>query len=318
MTSHLSYCMQMREVHALYDAAKYSEALAQLQEVAVRFPDYEPQLTAWQAMLHSLKGDPQTGIALLQTALAKNYWYPPALFENDPDAERLRALPEYAELRAAFQSRMETARAAASPDILIIEPQGVEEPWPLLIALHGNNQNARISCEYWWHAASAGWLAALPQSSRVNGVDYYVWNDNATTASEVKAHATALHAHYPTVPAETILGGFSRGAEAALILALTGEVPAAGFVAVSPGGPLTTSPEACAALLADNPPPEGLRGAIVVGEDDPISYNGALRLAEILGGYGVACWLDSIPGLDHNYPRNFNAHLDHALDFIFG
>lgn len=317
MTSHFSYRMQIREVHALYDTAHYTEALAQVRDIALRFPAYEPQLIAWQAILHGLTGEPQTGIALLQTALSKDYWYPPALFEDDPDAAGLRALPEYAELRAAFQARMEAAQAATAPDILIIEPQGVEQPWPLLIALHGNNQNARISCEYWWHAASAGWLAALPQSSQVSGVDYYVWNDDATTFSEIKAHATALHAHYPTVPAETVLGGFSRGAEAALLLALRGEIPAAGFVAVCPGGPLIRDPAACAALLAENPPPEGLRGALIVGEDDPISYDGALRLAEILGVYGVACWLDSIPGLDHSYPRNFSAHLDHALDFIF-
>lgn len=313
--SYHSFRLAMREARHLYEARDYTAALDQLTQIATRYPDHRPQVLLWQAMIHSLNGHPQLGISLLETALEQGIWYTPTMLDQDPDAAGLRELPGYTGIRATCEERMAAARATSTPEILMIAPEGTQEPWPLLIALHGNNQNAHIACEYWWHATSAGWLTALPQSSQASGINAFVWDDDTITLNEITAHHDAIRQHYPLDDHPPLLAGFSRGAEAALMMALTSALPAAGFIAASPAGPFMGEPERWADLLAKNPPPPDMRGVLMIGEEDPY-FAGVTQLAEILGAYGVNCWLDSIPGLDHNFPSNLSAHLEHAYDFL--
>ncbi|HML23303.1 MAG TPA: hypothetical protein PKD09_16735, partial [Aggregatilinea sp.] len=148
------------------------------------------------------------------------------------------------------------------------------------------------------------------------GVNRYVWDDQERSDREVCAHFDALRGQYAVDPARIVVGGFSMGAETALRLALTGAIPARGFVAVAPGGVITRQPERWEPLIAQAQG-RGLRGYLVAGDRDP-SYEPIATLAEMLTAGGVPCVFETIPGHGHTFPPGFAARLPDLLRDVAG
>lgn len=112
-------------------------------------------------------------------------------------------------------------------------------------------------------------------------------------------------------PGRSIIGGFSRGAALAIHLALTGQVPAAGFLAVAP----SFHGDELQALTA-MPSLKQVRGYLVAGEQDPRSYQQAGELEAALRQRGMLCRVERHPQLGHDYPGTFADTLTQALDFL--
>ena len=107
------------------------------------------------------------------------------------------------------------------------------------------------------------------------------------------------------------------GAETGLRLALTGELPAAGVIAVATAGPRMASPDAWLPLIARarNRP---LRVYLIVGalDDDGRRATKHRRLADQLIGGGIQTRLEVLPALEHDYPSDFAPLIQRALAFI--
>ena len=109
-----------------------------------------------------------------------------------------------------------------------------------------------------------------------------------------------------------VLGGFSQGGGVAVTLAIDGTgFPAHGFVAVAPafsgiGHPQTDTSEAAR---------RGVRGIVIVGEDDPYRPEGE-EVQGSLAASGVVCDLVVEPGIAHVIPPRFESRLEAALDVI--
>jgi acetyl esterase/lipase len=92
-------------------------------------------------------------------------------------------------------------------------------------------------------------------------------------------------------------------------LSLAGTVvPARGFVAVVPGfsdaGPLLEH--------ARDGSARGVRGRILAGELDP-SRDLAVELSRNLNERGVNCRIEVVPGLEHDFPHDFESRLPELL-----
>jgi predicted esterase len=267
----------------------------------------------------SLINETALALQLLEEALEAGLWWAEAQLREESDLQSLQGLPQFEQLVEVCQKRHAEAQAQAVPVLLTLQPEGGcqagLQPCPLLLALHGNDQTAEGSVGFWRSAVSRGWLLALPQSSQVRGPDGYIWNDQDRAVREIQEHYATLCEQYAIDPDRVVLAGFSRGGELAIWLALSGTIEVRGFIAVGPGGPYTNEPDKWAPLIEASQG-RGLRGYLVVGEQDIFCYEGTQALAALLKSRDIPCELEVHPNLGHDFPPDFQQSLARALEFL--
>lgn len=311
-----SYEAYFRELTRLYRDGDYAAALALAERAHVQFPERAIQTYNARACLASLSGDRVQALALLEQALADGLFYPDRSWD-DTDFDAIRDDPAFARLRAQSVARLAEAQTLARPEVTIRLPgPDAAPPYPLLMALHGNMVNAAIGGDCWRPAAGTGWVVALPQSSQVGGLNAYVWDDEARHRAEVGGHYAALGRAYPVDHTRVVLGGFSRGAEMAALLALEGHIPACGVILVCPGGPLTSrDPSGWEPVLAAGD--HAVRVHVIAGAED-MHTAGVRRLADQLRAAGYTCAFEEVPGVGHEFPPDLGARLPGLLTWALG
>lgn len=209
--------------------------------------------------------------------------------------------------------------AQAEPQLLTKEPaQGCteERACPLFVALHGNGDTAANTLVAWETVTDWGWLLAAPQSSQLLTVNSPVWNNQEIAVRDVAQHYAALQTQFNIDSERCIVAGFSMGGETALRVALSGTIPARGFVLLGPGGPTIETPDAWLPLIEQGAA-RGMRGYIFVGEEDTgIPQDRIRSLVELLNTHNLPCVFETLPDLRHVYPPDFAPALDRALSFI--
>jgi predicted esterase len=308
----------------LYDAVitqaqrgEFAQAYALITAEGPGFPEAASMVLYLRSCMAERVGDRAAALGALGEALDQGHWYGELLLRRSPSWQPLQGEPAFEQLVARSLAMM----AAATHDLepLLTVPAGAPplSGWPLLLTLHGNGDSPQLSREGWSLAAD-GWLQAALRSSQAISSQQYVWDDHEQARADVLDQLAAVRAAHPVDESRVVLAGFSRGAELALQLALTGAVKAQGVVLLGPGGPLSEQPEQWLPLIRAAADPE-LRAAVVIGEDDEARLvDGALQLAPMLDDNGIACYLEVVPGLGHAYPRDGGAALRRGLDFVTG
>lgn len=300
------------EMFRRHAAGQYAAALEWVEGGLARFVDQLPTLRYWQICLTARVNNLPRALQLLQAALAGGDWFAPELLRGDADLAALQGQPEFERCVAECEVRLRATTAA--PRLFTYAPDPAAGPLPLLFALHGNFGSAAQTLGRWQPAVAAGWLLALPQSAQVLGPERYGWRDYALAQTELLAHRAAVLKDYPVDEARVVLGGFSRGGETVLRLALSGALKARGVIAVVPGGPFIMQPDLWRPLLELGAAP-ALKVALWIGERDA-SRAGTEALAAQLEASGITCRWQVCPDLGHAFPPDFAAALPAALDFI--
>lgn len=184
---------------------------------------------------------------------------------------------------------------------------------PLLLALHGDQENERDSAPFWGTASRAGWTVGLVRSSQTRFSDAYGWDDIDLGAAELREHLETLREAAPEPGgAPVVLGAYSAGAEVALNALLHDELPADGLVLVSPW---LAEPaewvEAMGRLEGRTP-----RFALIAGTEDAEGREATESLVEAMQEAGLEFRLELVPGMGHDYPADFAARLGAALVWI--
>src|SRR5262249_35751557 len=152
----------------------------------------------------------------------------------------------------------------------------------------------------WRPVVAHGWLLAAPLSSQIGATDTYGWFDEDVALREIAKQCAALHERFAIAEGRVILAGFSMGGELALRLARQRIIPARGFLLLGPGGPMTDGASEAWLPLITVGAAAGLRGAILLGEEDAnVSQDEVRALADLLNAHGVPCALETLPGLGH-------------------
>ncbi len=304
----------LSQTYRLYQAGDYGQALDLITREGRAYPERAQTWYYWRACLATRAGRVALALQLFDEALAAGLWFNEALLRQDTDLQPLQGMPEFEQRVEVCRQRQAAAQAAARPLIVVLQPSSPPSGagYPLLLALHGNDQNAQDASDSWQPALAGGWLVAVLQSSQVSGTDAYIWNDRDWAVREIQASYATVCQTYPVDSGRVVVAGFSRGAETALWLALTASIKARGFIAVGPGGPFISQPELWAPLVQAGSR-LGLRGLVTIGEQDIFSFVGTQALAAMLKEGNIPSTLRVYPDLGHDFPPDFPQVLTEAL-----
>lgn len=301
---------------SLYGEQKYAEALDVLTREGGNFPEQAADIAYLRSCMAARSGNADLAVAILEEALRHGYWYGEQVMRLTPSWQPLQGMPAFERVAAMCKER----EVAEHPEsrVFVREPEGGTEAgrrYPLLIALHGNGDNAMRALSGWQAVASDGWLLAAIQSSQMGGSDSYGWFDVDLASREIKGQYTSLCEQYPIDTARVILAGFSMGGELALRLTLEGAIPARGFVLLGPGGAI--EPAEAWLPFIEAGATRGLRGYVMLGaEDINVSQDEIRRLVALLNANGIPCGFETIPNVGHAYPAENAPILERALAFI--
>ncbi len=303
----------------LFQAGEYAEALEAATEAVQIYPEQRTVLDYWRMGMSARLGDADLALEILRQAVERGQWYSEVLLRRSPSFKSLQSLPVFEELVARNQIMAEQDPATQYP-IYTLRPekrcQAGGPPCPLLIGLHSNMGTVYSSMGFWKPAAANGYLVAALQSSQALWKGAYVWDDRDLTERDVKHAYANLEENYAVDSRRLILGGHSLGGEMAIWLAIKGAVPAAGFLAIGPGGPWIDNLEQWQPLLREHTP-TSLRGYIIAGEQDlSIPHENIETLVEWLNRAGISCELEIVPGLEHDHTPEYDPAVQRGLNFI--
>lgn len=241
----------------------------------------------------------------------EGFWYSYEYLIEDEDLNVLRKFGEFDRLVEVCKEREAQAIDNSRPEVKITTPTNEEDKYSLIMALHGNQESLSIAEEYWSFTRS-DYLLALPQSSQIQVSDGYVWDDLEKSSNELKKHYDEIIKNYSIDVENTIIGGFSAGARAALYSTLHDMISAKGLIFIGPWLPEIHEWKQLLSKLKE----KGIRSYIICGDRDNDCLDCTKRFVELLKEEDVPHEFKLIEGLDHAYPSNYEEVLKAALEYI--
>ncbi|WP_328989673.1 alpha/beta hydrolase [Kribbella sp. NBC_01245] len=283
MTAEQRYDALVDEVFRFYEQGRLTGALDAIRTADADLAPWRAELAHTEACILGADHRPAEALHALQTAFAEGAWWHRKILTEDDDLEGLRDLPGFADL-----VEQSDQRRAAETDVpgehLLDRPDG--EIGGVLVALHGAGQRAGHARRDWSSALDRGYAVLAVESAQRMSPMYRTWPDQELAAKDIAAAIATLPDDIRSGP--LIAAGFSAGARAALLWALTDKpTPATGVVVLAPaiGG-------------VDLPAGKTLNPAIAWygSEDDLLEHAPAI---ERLPGFTVKV----IQGLGHAFPK---------------
>jgi dienelactone hydrolase len=208
----------------------------------------------------------------------------------------------------------EEAQKNVKADYEIILPINYESKreYPVLISLHGDNQNIEIFKKKWkLNEQSDQFILAYFQSSQLSGTNRFIWSeDKKRGKSDIINLYNRLKTEYHIDESMVLIGGFSSGGALAIDLATCDQIPLKGFIALCPAGMEMSQLDINRLTKAKT---RNIIGKIISGEKDAFAFNGQKKMSLILDKAGINCELIIIPGMGHTFPRDFDVTLKEAL-----
>jgi len=298
------------------DETTLKNAYDLLTEAAPRYPEQSWLIYNHRYCAAALMNQTDLALQIIQESLDTGLFWSAAYLNSDDDLKALHDLPEFKRITEISEVKYQEAQKRSLPLSLPLPlPENVDDPMPLLLALHGNNSSAQRSVEFWESAVQDGWRTVLLQSSQIIYPNAYVWDDLELGAQEIKAHYEELTASDSPEAGPTVVGGFSKGGEMAIWLTLQEIIPLAGFIAVNPGGPFIAEVEKFLPLVEGCKSLKEKRGWLLVGEND-LNLPNIKALHEMLTAHGMNCDLIIVPGIAHDFPEDFAQTLKQALGVV--
>ena len=298
----------------LYRKGDFQQAYDLLTEAAANYPENAQRLYQWRFDIAARMGKFELAEDLLEEALDAGCFYGAFALRKDEDLREMQGRQRFEALVKRNFKLLGQAQESSRVELAIINPGQVQPDGtlPLLIALHGNNSNVDRFKGYWNSLIESEWQVALPQSSQVSGKGTYVWNDMAIAKTELREHYKTITGDHPAERIRTLVAGFSKGGHAAILVALGDWIPVSGFIAIAPYIP-DVDEILHLVNMAKHPLP---RGFFLLGGEDKLSTAGAVKLYDELEKKGMRCGLKVFPGVEHDFPPDFDQILPQVIDFL--
>jgi predicted esterase len=303
------------EMIAAYEQGDYDRAIEIGQKLAaMKSADHDLQYN--MACLYALKGDKDTAIEWLQKS-ADNDFAKLDLVTSDADLTNIRNEPGYARAVEKIRAARQTAfakfkqRAAKSAPVIVMPP-GLDEsrPAPLIIALHGRGGTTDSIVRAWKDVAQEAGAILVAPSAVLNAGRGYDWGE-VDEAEWVVMNALKQVAEQHKIDKErVVLTGFSQGGYMAFNLGVRHPEEFRGVIPV--GGAYNRSIASPSFIKTARKP----KFYLMVGADDE-SAESNRRAAKDFEAAGVSVQLKVYEGVAHDFPKERDAELRKALEFIW-
>lgn len=309
----LTYTKLINSTLDLYFKGKYLEAYNFITENSIGIKVNEAQVYNFRYAIACKQGLTGLAIDLLREAIVqKGFWYSYDYLMEDEDLAPLKIYDDFHKFANVCKYREGKAKATSKPTLKIINFNNVDKDnkKPLLISLHGNEENVYLTEDYWTASVKKDYLLALPQSSQIGFSHGYFWNDLNKSLDEIKNHYNEILKKNNIDDNKVIIAGFSAGGRAALYSLLNSNVNAKGFILVAPWLPEINDYEHLIEKLKNS------KGYIICGDRDEDCLEGCGTLVKMLNERNIKNVFKVVKDLDHDYPGNFEALLEEAIEFI--
>lgn len=310
MENDMTFQQLTNEMMRLYSDGRYVDAYELVERNADHFLEQSARTTFWKMCLLSLCGRSSEVISVFQHGLDSGLWWADSQFQ-DTDLDAVRDLPQFKSLMSICHEKYEDACKQAKPDQTILLPDvPALARYPLLVTLHGRGAHKDSDAEYWDVARRRGWLVLSVQSTQPLSPDSYCWDDVEQGLADILSCVDTVSKQYPMDPLRLITAGFSQGSGMAIYASLSGKVGARGFISV---GTFIADPASLVPLARQV---HSVRGYFVTGEKDR-TLDKARAIQKILKENSLQFEEEAHPDLGHEFPPDFEASFDKAIDFIF-
>jgi predicted esterase len=298
-----------QELVSLYNAGDYAAALKAVEQKVDSFPEERARTTFWRLCLLSLLGRPDDVMSLFRHGLDTDLWWADQTF-IDPDLNAVRDLPEFKRLVEESHHKYLEARAHIQRDRAVLVPDKAGKELPLLIALHGRNGDKETNLERWDVARRRGWLVLSPQSMQPLYNGSYCWDDPAQGIKDILLHVDEMMRIYKVDRQRILFAGFSQGSGMAIYAALSGDIPARGFIGI---GTFWRDPAQLDALAKQA---SNLRGYFITGEKDQ-TLDCVREIQNVLRANNMQFAEEVHADIGHEFSTDFASSFDRAIEFIF-
>ncbi len=309
MAENIEFRELAQELTRLYNTGDYAAALKAVEQKVDSFPEERARTTFWRMCLLSLLGRPDEVMSLFRHGLNTGLWWADQTF-IDPDLNAVRDLTEFKRLVEESHKKYLEARLHIQPDRAVLVPDETGKELPLLIALHGRNGEKETNLEHWDVARQRGWLVLSPQSTQPLYNGSYCWDNPVQGIKDILLHVDEMMRAYKVDRQRVLFGGFSQGSGMAIYAALSGAIPARGFIGI---GTFWRDPPELDALAKQA---SNLRGYFITGEKDQM-LDRVREIQNILRANNIQFAEEVHADIGHEFSTDFKTSFDHAIEFIF-
>ncbi|MGG3401550.1 alpha/beta hydrolase [Bacillus cereus] len=308
MKNGMTYIQLLNETLHCYASKGSLEAYTYIMEHAKGIVGNEAQIYNFKYALASAAGLEEEALHLMKEAIIeKGFWYGNEYLISDDDLKPLHKFEEFHQMVQLCKEREELAKKTERADVKYIESKKKEK---LFIAMHGDQENIGIIEPYWKSVLAQNYTLALPQSSKIQFSDGFVWDDLHRGKEELKEHYDKLIENR-TVE-HVIIGGFSAGARVALYTILQKDIAVDGFIFMAPWLPEVEEWNELLGVLQD----KHIKGYIVCGDQDENCFECTQQFVQLLRDKNIEHKYKIIPNLNHDYPIHFEEVLKEAIEYI--
>ncbi|EEK45199.1 MULTISPECIES: alpha/beta hydrolase [Bacillus] len=308
MKNGMTYIQLLNETLHCYASKGSLEAYTYIMEHAKGIVGNEAQIYNFKYALASAAGLEEEALHLMKEAIIeKGFWYGNEYLISDDDLKPLHKFEEFHQMVQLCKEREELAKKTERADVKYIESKKKEK---LFIAMHGDQENIGIIEPYWKSVLAQNYTLALPQSSKIQFSDGFVWDDLHRGKEELKEHYDKLIENR-TVE-HVIIGGFSAGARVALYTILQKNIAVDGVIFMAPWLPEVEEWNELLGVLQD----KHIKGYIVCGDQDEDCFECTQQFVQLLRDKNIEHKYKIIPNLNHDYPIHFEEVLKEAIEYI--
>jgi predicted esterase len=297
----LRYRALQRKSTELYNAGKYQEAINIDKDRVTEFPELKSSTYYSLIAAASKMENYDLSCKFLKEILDDGRWYSEMILRQSPSLNPLQGMPEFEILVNLSVNR---SKQFSKTENITVIPDAADPPFPLMLSLHGCGGFIKDEYEHWKPIVNQGYILGIPRSNNLfwSGMDNAYWLDYDSSVKEIRNYITGLNIDNNIDENRLLLGGFSQGGGIALQIALTGDIPAYGFVVVAPGGGMIDELDKWQSLIDESKNRE-LCGMIIRGTEDLAIPRDKLHdLTKMLNDNGIPCKFLEIPDLGHWYP----------------
>jgi len=264
--------------------------------------------------LYAIQKEYEKCLAIWNKALDKEYFfllypgadpYPEYLNEISNKEMLQKIVTRNTHLRDKFGSTSNAEYFVKTP-----AKYSTNKKYPVIMVFHGGYGTHKGSYENWRSPAmSAEYVVVYLQGTIVGGA-YLRRFDSKNYSQQIQSTYSQVKQKYSIDTSRVVLCGPSAGGLISVQLAMKNVIPAKGLILAFPVKPRDLDSNYVKGMAAN-----GIRAAIIAGEND-WALKGQKEMGVLFDKYGLEHRFLVFPETGHEFPREFEKHMDRSLEFI--